>query len=224
VRRQLVIPILAGALFLGACGGYDSGSSSDAPADGESAAAAAGQATGEALVRTGQTPLGEVLTTADGRTLYGLTDDAEGVPTCDGGCAETWPPLLVDGNELPAGLDPAVFGVAQRLDGSWQLTAGGSPLYTYAGDDEPGDVNGQGSGGVWFVAKADGQLAVDPAAAGQEPGASSTSSAPTTDAPATTVPPTTAPPSNGNGGGDGYGSYGDGSYSQDGGDDDGYGY
>jgi predicted lipoprotein with Yx(FWY)xxD motif len=203
VRRQLVIPILAGALFLGACGGYDYGSSSDAPADGESAAAAAGQATGEALVRTGQTPLGEVLTTADGRTLYGLTDDADGVPTCDGQCAEDWPPLLVDGDELPDGLDPAVFGVAQRLDGTWQLTAGGSPLYTYANDDEPGDVNGQGSGGVWFAAKPDGQLAVgEGAPVAQEPG--STSSVPTTDAPTTTVPPTTAP-STGND--DGYGSY-----------------
>jgi predicted lipoprotein with Yx(FWY)xxD motif len=195
VRAQLATPIFAAALILGACGGYDSGSSPDAPADGESAAAAAGQATGEALVRTGQTQLGEVLTTADGRTLYGLTADAEGVPTCDGECAEEWPPLLVDGDELPAGLDPAVFGVAQRLDGSYQLTAGGSPLYTYARDGEPGDVNGQGSGGVWFAAKPDGQLAVGESAAGQEP-ATSPSTAPTS-----TVPPMTAPPTND----DGYG-------------------
>lgn len=178
MRPQLLIPIFAAALALGACGGYDSGSSSGAPGDAEQAAAAAGQGTGEALVRTGQTALGEVLTTADGRTLYGLTDDAQGVPTCDGACAEVWPPLLVDGPELPAGLDPAVFGVAERLDGTHQLTAGGSPLYTYAEDEAPGDVNGQGSGGVWFAARPDGQLIVG----------SSTTSVPPATTPATTGP------------------------------------
>jgi predicted lipoprotein with Yx(FWY)xxD motif len=202
VRPQLVIPIFAAALTLGACGGYDSGSSSAAPADAEQAAAAAGQGTGEALVRTGQTALGEVLTTADGRTLYGLTDDAEGVPTCDDDCAETWPPLLVDGPDVPAGLDPAVFGVAERLDGTYQLTAGGSPLYTFAADEGPGDVNGQGSGGVWFAVEPDGELTV----------ATSTTSVPPTTAPPTTEGATDGGTEGGTGGGYEYGS------------DDGYGY
>jgi predicted lipoprotein with Yx(FWY)xxD motif len=199
VRPLLATPILAAALILGACGGYDYGGSSDAPTDAESAAAAAGRGTGEALVRTGQTALGDVLTTADGRTLYGLTDDAEGVPTCDGQCAEDWPPLFVDGEELPAGLDPAVFGVAERLDGTHQLTAGGSPLYSFAGDGGPGDVNGQGSGGVWFAAKPDGQLAVGASAgAGQAPATTSTTTA-----------TTTAPTDDGGDGGNGYdGGYG----------------
>jgi predicted lipoprotein with Yx(FWY)xxD motif len=208
VRLKLVTPIVAAALALalGACGGYDSGtSSSDAPADGESAAAASPSA-GPALVRTGATVLGEVLTTAEGLTLYGLTDDAEGVPTCDGECAEAWPPLLVDGDQLPAGLDPAVFGVAQRLDGTHQLTAGGSPLYTFSGDAAPGDVNGQGSGGVWFAAKPDGQLTVGVAAAGQAPEAQETQE-PQDDPAATST--TSTPPSTDEG--DGYGSgYSDG--------------
>ena len=30
------------------------------------------------------------------------------------------------------------------------------PLYIFAGDAAPGDVNGQGSGGVWFVVAPDG--------------------------------------------------------------------
>jgi len=205
VRLKLVTPIVAAALALGACGGYDSGtSSSDAPADGEAAAAAdssADSSTDPALVRTGATALGEVVTTAEGLTLYGLTDDAEGVPTCDGECAEAWPPLLVDGDQLPAGLDPAVFGVAQRLDGTHQLTAGGSPLYTFAGDAAPGDVNGQGSGGVWFAAKPDGQLTVGVAAAGQAPEAQETQEDPAATS-TTSTPPSTDE-------GDGYG-YSDG--------------
>ena len=31
------------------------------------------------------------------------------------------------------------------------LKAGAWPLYRFAGDAAPGDTNGQGSGGVWFV-------------------------------------------------------------------------
>ena len=39
----------------------------------------------------------------------------------------------------------------ERPDGTHQLKAGKWPLYRFAGDSEPGDTNGQGSGGVWFV-------------------------------------------------------------------------
>ena len=39
------------------------------------------------------TALGEVIVDADGMTLYGFTNDADGTPTCEGGCAEAWPPV-----------------------------------------------------------------------------------------------------------------------------------
>ncbi|MCZ7529285.1 MAG: hypothetical protein M5U31_02415 [Acidimicrobiia bacterium] len=32
----------------------------------------------------------------------------------------------------------------------------GSALYTYTGDSSPGDTNGQGVGGTWFVVGQDG--------------------------------------------------------------------
>ena len=38
-----------------------------------------------------------------------------------------------------------------------QLKAGKWPLYRFAGDEAPGDVNGQGSGDVWFVARPPGE-------------------------------------------------------------------
>ena len=99
----------------------------------------------------GETPLGVALTDADGFTLYGFKNDGDGHPTCNDACADAWPPLLVEGDTLPEGLDPAVFSVVDRDDGSHQLKAGKWPLYRFAGDAAPGDVNGQGSGGVWFV-------------------------------------------------------------------------
>ena len=105
----------------------------------------------EAPVTIASTDLGDVMVDADGLTLYGFTLDTNGTPTCLDKCADAWPPLLVDGPDLPAGLDPNIFTVVERPDGSHQLKAGKWPLYNFAGDAEAGDVNGQGSGGVWFV-------------------------------------------------------------------------
>ena len=84
-------------------------------------------------------------------TLYGFTKDADGAPTCEGDCADAWPPLLVDGPELPAGSTRRCSPSSQRPDGSFQLKAGKWPLYRFAGDAAPGETNGQGSGDVWFV-------------------------------------------------------------------------
>jgi predicted lipoprotein with Yx(FWY)xxD motif len=96
-------------------------------------------------------------------TIYGFTNDSGGTSTCDDGCAEAWPPVLIDGETLPAGLDADVFSVIERSDETYQLKAGDWPLYTFSGDSAPGDTNGQGTGGVWFVATADGQLQKDAA-------------------------------------------------------------
>ena len=52
-----------------------------------------------------------------------------------------------------------------RSDGSAQLAAGIWPLYRFAGDAAPGDVNGQGSGDVWFAASPEGKLLGAPGAA-----------------------------------------------------------
>ena len=51
-----------------------------------------------------------------------------------------------------------MFSIAERSDGSFQLAAGGWPLYRFAGDVAAGDTTGQGSGGVWFVVAPDGTL------------------------------------------------------------------
>ena len=111
-----------------------------------------------AIVAVGTTDADDILTDADGLSLYGFTDDVDGVPTCNGGCADAWPPVIVPSAELPAGLDRSTFSVSQRDDGSFQLNAGKWPLYRFAGDAAPGDINGQGSGDVWFLATPDGGL------------------------------------------------------------------
>jgi predicted lipoprotein with Yx(FWY)xxD motif len=169
IRTRAIIGIGAAALALAACGGDYGSDEPSTAADGPNAADAS-EATADAQVGRGDTGLGTVLVDAEGLTLYGLTDDTDGVSTCDGACAEAWPPLTVDGPDLPAGLDSDVFSVVERSDGTFQLKAGEWPLYRFAGDAAPGDTNGQASGGVWFAAAPDGSLigatSADPAASG----------------------------------------------------------
>ena len=37
------------------------------------------------------------------------------------------------------------------------MTYDDQPLYTYAPDEAPGDTNGQGVGGIWWVFAPDGE-------------------------------------------------------------------
>ncbi|MFK7916906.1 MAG: hypothetical protein AB8G14_02415 [Ilumatobacter sp.] len=118
----------------------------------EEAPAAAGP------VVTAGSDLGDILVDADGLTLYGFTEDTDGNPTCNEACADAWPPVLVEDGNVPEGLDESVYSVVARDDGSNQLKAGKWPLYYFAGDGEAGDLNGQGSGDVWFAVTPEGGL------------------------------------------------------------------
>lgn len=109
-------------------------------------------------ITTAGTDLGEILVDGEGRTVYGFTSDFAGRPTCEGGCEATWPAVTVEGDELPAGLDPAVFSLVDGVDGSKQLKAGEWPLYYYAADATPGDINGQSVGDAWYVVSPAGEL------------------------------------------------------------------
>ncbi|MDQ3413172.1 MAG: hypothetical protein M3509_13755 [Chloroflexota bacterium] len=95
---------------------------------------------------------GAILTDAEGMTLYLFTpDETVGESACYDGCAEAWPPLApADGMALPAGV-PGELGVIERTDDSEQVTYNDIPLYYFAADEAPGDVNGQGAGGRWFI-------------------------------------------------------------------------
>jgi predicted lipoprotein with Yx(FWY)xxD motif len=96
--------------------------------------------------------LGPFLTDKDGRTLYLFTRDSENTSVCYGGCANTWPPLLV-GTGVEPSLDGigGTLGVTMRNDGNRQVTYGGKPLYYYTPDTAAGDTKGQGVGNVWYI-------------------------------------------------------------------------
>jgi predicted lipoprotein with Yx(FWY)xxD motif len=163
------LPALAGmlglALAIAACQTGGAGS--------PTAAAGAG---GDALVTVADSSqVGEHVVDADGRSLYVFLNDSPGESACDGGCLEAWPPASVaEEAPLTAGEGiTAQLGTLERADGTQQLTLDGWPLYRYAADADPGDITGEGVGGVWFVARADG---VVPSPGAETPEASATDS------------------------------------------------
>jgi predicted lipoprotein with Yx(FWY)xxD motif len=112
----------------------------------------------KASVSVADSPKGKILVDADGRTLYAFTNDASGVPTCNGGCAKAWPAATISGQPVAGSGVTAPLSVVDAPGGGTMLKAGKWPLYRFAGDAAPGDMNGQGSGGMWFVVGADGKL------------------------------------------------------------------
>ena len=110
-----------------------------------------------------KTTAAHVLVTPKGQTLYVFAADSRNKSTCAGECAKFWPPRHVAKGVTPptkVGGVPGTFGMITRTDGTRQLTYDGAPLYTFAGDQKPGDMNGQGlvaSGGYWWVVVAGGR-------------------------------------------------------------------
>ena len=97
-----------------------------------------------------------ILATAPGLTLYYFTADTATTSACTGPCVAIWRPLMFAGPGNPI--------APQALSGKLSLLAtaagnqveyNGHPLYTYSQDTSPGQVNGQGLQGKWFVATPD---------------------------------------------------------------------
>lgn len=137
--------------------------------------ALANAATGELKLRSDE-QLGNILVDGAGNTLYLFVTDAQGESACYEACVENWPPLLKAGDfSLGDGLSPELVGSVTRTDGADQVTYGGWPLYTFAGDHEPGATNGQGLNEVWYVVAADGTpVGMSPPVGSEAEGASAT--------------------------------------------------
>jgi predicted lipoprotein with Yx(FWY)xxD motif len=115
------------------------------------------EAPAEATVMVEDSDLGEIVVDAEGRTLYVFLADESTESTCYDECEDAWPPLTVDGEPVAGeGID-APLATSERTDGSTQVTLDGHPLYYFASDETPDDVNGQGVGDVWFVVSPSGE-------------------------------------------------------------------
>lgn len=128
---------LAALAGLTACGG--SGGGSTTPAAGGTTPAA----TGTTVSQENVSGVGEILVDAKGGALYSPEQESDGTIKCTDSCAQIWVPLTVSSSDsTPTGV--AGLAVVTRPDGTSQVTYKGAPLYTFAEDTSPGEVNGNG--------------------------------------------------------------------------------
>ncbi len=155
--------------------------------------------------------LGIVLVDGHGHTLYLDTHDHQGRVSCTGSCARQWPPLLLpEGVAKPvAGAGVTALGTVRRSDHRLQVTSHKLPLYRYVGDRRPGQVRGEGKGGIFFAVSPSGKprskpaptpppavapVSPQPSSAGTSPPPPTVPAAPRATAPPATSPPATSPP------------------------------
>lgn len=100
---------------------------------------------------------GRYIADSEGRAVYLLEADSQGRSTCYDECADTWPPLEAEQEQIrtvSAGQQQNMLGTIERDDGTLQVTYNGHPLYYYEKDDGPSEVSGQDvqdEWGEWYL-------------------------------------------------------------------------
>jgi predicted lipoprotein with Yx(FWY)xxD motif len=96
------------------------------------------------------TAKGLALADAKGMSLYAFDWDSGGKSACDGPCAANWLPLKAEASDHASDN----YTIITRDDGSKQWAYKGKPLYTFAKDQEAGDITGDGFlNGAWHLAQ-----------------------------------------------------------------------
>ena len=97
-----------------------------------------------------------ILTSANGFTLYWFAPDSAAASRCTESCAVYWPPVTGTPTAGP-GVTTGKLGTIKRPGGTTQATYDGHPLYTYIGDNAPGQARGNKldlNGGYWYEVRA----------------------------------------------------------------------
>src|SRR6202047_2381614 len=81
-----------------------------------------------------------LLTNANGLTLYWFAPDTSTKSACYGSRGAYWPPVAGTPSAGPG--VTGTLGTINRTDGTKQATYDGHPLYTYIGDSAPGTASG----------------------------------------------------------------------------------
>ena len=150
-RLLIVAAAVVAVLALAACGGGGDNGNASAPSSNGTATVSV-EEIGDA---------GSVLVDSAGKALYESDEEADGSVVCTDACAEFWKPLTIDSG-APTGDVSGELGVAERPDGTRQVTLDGRRLYMFV-QDGPGEVTGDGFSDAfdgqqftWHVVTADG--------------------------------------------------------------------
>ncbi|NYT62147.1 hypothetical protein H0A66_07450 [Alcaligenaceae bacterium] len=92
---------------------------------------------------------GTYLVDQAGMTLYTFDNDTalSGKSTCNGACADNWPPLMAEPGATPDGS----FTIITREDGAKQWAHNGKLLYLFKSDKYPGERKGDNARHIWHV-------------------------------------------------------------------------
>lgn len=160
------------ALVIAGCGGGSStsGPSTESGGGEKAPTSSEGGSGGGAISGAEVEGLGSVLVDSEGMTVYLYTPDEGGTEsTCYGGCEAVWAPVLAEGKPTAGeGAMSSDLGTTKRKDGSTQVTYNGHPVYTFTGDEAPGEANGQELEGTWFALDEAGNAVEGKPTAGSE--------------------------------------------------------
>lgn len=164
--RRAWIPAVGGLAAVGlavaGCGGTSGGHASlyGAANPTKAASSAPTAASGSASITLAHSKLGTILVDSKGETLYLFQADKGPASTCSGACASVWPPVITKGAPIAGrGVSASKLGTTKRSDGTTGVTYNGHPLYTFVGDNSPGQTTGEGNlgfGAEWDVLSAAG--------------------------------------------------------------------
>jgi len=104
--------------------------------------------------------LGNIVVDKNGRTVYRFLKDVawpKPISNCTGSCLEKWPAVGIVSPDDTKGIEKKGLMGFTRPDGVKQMTVDCWPAYTFSGDKQPGDTNGQGVGGTWYAMAPDGK-------------------------------------------------------------------
>ncbi|MEK2476109.1 hypothetical protein [Streptomyces noursei] len=115
--------------------------------------------------------LGKILVDRMGRTLYRFNKDSAWPMKfgCTGPCLDTWKPAEPADRARLNGVAARLVSTVARPDGTRQLAVDCWPVYWFTGDEQPGDVNGQGRMGLWFAVSRDGKKVTKTASGAESP-------------------------------------------------------
>ena len=103
---------------------------------------------------------GQIVVDNKGMSLYFFTKDVKdsGTSACTEACLAAWPILTTTSDAPTVDGVTGTVGTIASPDGKKHVTLNGMPLYYYAKDKAPGDVTGQGVGGVWYLVSPAGEM------------------------------------------------------------------
>jgi predicted lipoprotein with Yx(FWY)xxD motif len=110
-------------------------------------------------VAVAHTNLGDIIVDAKGMTVYVFDKDVagSGSSACTGDCQKLWVAVPAASDQPVAVGITAPVGVITGAGGGEQITIGGLPVYTYTGDNAPGNTNGQLFKNLWHALTPAGQ-------------------------------------------------------------------